>query len=265
MKKLLLGALLLLSTLSFSQTISFFQAENKEQKDYIIKRLVNLGYIKYNCNTEDGLYVKVNSDMTFCFFKEYNNEALSNKELFASEILTMSKKEETTIWVIPNVKSPLVNKTLENYFDNEDKFTGEKTYYSPMFYDKIEDINGYKLTQSHINNVYITKIIKGKSSRQYISINVFGSTLNYGCYGVYILFDNGKKIIRPNEKIKTTYNDGYQYGAFFKPTTNEIELLKKYRIVSLKLYIYETEIDNIESDIIKEASNIMLTQSKKHN
>ena len=65
---------------------------------------------------------------------------------------------------------------LYKYLSSTDKFSGEKTYYG-----------GGTIVS------FMKVIGKGKSS-QYVSVNVNGSTLNYGCYGVYILFENGKKI-----------------------------------------------------------------------
>ncbi len=135
-------------------------------------------------------------------------------------------------------------KTLNDYLSDEDKFTGDKTYYSPTI------------------TVSIAKFVKRKSSNQYIFIDVPGSTLNYGCYGVYILFENGKKIVRPNEKVETNYSSGWSYRAFFTPTANEINLLKSYKVVAVKLYIYDTDVDSKEADDLLEAAKVMLSTPK---
>ena len=139
----------------------------------------------------------------------------------------------------------LVNKkTLNDYLSNEDKFTGEKTYYSPT------------------TTISIAKFVQIKSSNQYISIDVPGSTLNYGCYGVSILFENGKKIVRPHEKVETNYSSGWSYRAFFTPTANEINLLKSYKVVAVKLYIYDADINSIESEDLLTAAKAMLSTPK---
>ena len=138
-----------------------------------------------------------------------------------------------------------VNK-LDEYLESTDKFTGEKTYYG-----------GGKVVS------FMKVIGKGKSS-QYVSISVKGSTLNYGCYGVSILFANGKKIVRSKEKVDTDYNDsGWEYKAFFSPTIEEINLLKTEKITDVKLYIYDAEIDEKESNIILEDAKIILSTPKK--
>ena len=64
------------------------------------------------------------------------------------------------------------------------------------------------------------------------------------------------------EKVDTDYSDGWSYRAFFEPTAAEISLLKTYKIVAVKLYIYDTEINSIESEEFLEAAKVMLTLPK---
>lgn len=132
-------------------------------------------------------------------------------------------------------------KTLENYLHSTDKFTGEKVYYSNL-----------------LSTISIAKYINKNSSRQNIYISVNGSTLNYGCYGLSVLFENGKQINRPNEKVDTNYSDGWSYSASFNPTTYEINLFKTYRVVAVKLYIYDSDVLTSDADEFKEAANVML-------
>lgn len=134
---------------------------------------------------------------------------------------------------------------LEDYLSKVDKFNGEKTYYGGG------------------NTVSFMKVISKGKSTQYVSINVKGSTLNYGCYGVSILFENGKKIIRTKEKVDTDYNsDGWAYKAFFSPTFNEINLLKTQKITAVELYIYDADINETESNTILTDAQILLTTPK---
>lgn len=137
-------------------------------------------------------------------------------------------------------------KTLEDYLSNTDSFTGEKTYYGGA------------------EPVTFMKVKNKTASSQYVSLNVKGSTLNYGCYGVNILFDNGAKIIRSKEKVDTDYNDdGWVYKAFFSPTANEIKLLKTQKVTAIKLYIYDQEhISESAQNTILEDAKIILTTPK---
>lgn len=135
---------------------------------------------------------------------------------------------------------------LDKYLGNTDKFSGEKTYYG-----------GGTIVS------FMKVVGKGKYT-QYVSISVNGSTLNYNCYGVSILFENGKKIVRSNEKVDTDYNDSeWQYKAFFTPTLNEVTLLKTQKITAVKLYIYDADINESESNTILEDAKIILTTPKK--
>lgn len=138
------------------------------------------------------------------------------------------------------------NKTLEDYLHSTDKFTGEKTYYTP--YSK---------------NINAFRIIGSSGTRQYFSLKVYGATLNYECKGVYILFENGEKIIRPEEKIDTKYDNGYRYSAFFVPTEKEIELFKNSKITDVKLYIYDSVINNQDATKFLEAAKVILTTSNR--
>ena len=134
---------------------------------------------------------------------------------------------------------------LDNYLSKTDKISGEKTYYG-----------GGTI-------VSFMKVVGKRNSEQYVSIRVKGSTLNYGCYGVSILFENGKKIIRSKESVDSDYNDsGWQYKAFFAPTPNEINLLKTQKITYVKLYIYDADITESESNTILEDAKILLTTPK---
>lgn len=155
--------------------------------------------------------------------------------LFSNLCISQEQQKDTVV---------VNQKTLNDYLSNEDKFTGEKTYYSPT------------------TTISIAKFVQGKKSNQYISIAVPGSTLNYGCYGVSILFENGKKIVRPHEKVETAYSDGWSYRAFFTPTANEINLLKSYKVVAVKLYIYDADVNSREADDLLESAKVMLSTPK---
>jgi hypothetical protein len=139
--------------------------------------------------------------------------------------------------------------TLESYLVKEDKFNGEKTYRSSG-----ETLSIYKVARKNINS-------------QYISIYVYDNYLASGT-GVYILFDNGQKIIRSKEEVDYDVNPGsgpsYRYSAFFTPTQNEINLFKTRKVVSVKLYIFDTDINPSESDEFQVAAKVLLkTQVKK--
>lgn len=230
MKKLLLAIVLVFSILNVNaQGEIMYKCKDITQRDSISNDLISKGY-SLNKLQQAGFYISLQTDKTFCFYISSNE----NKNISKAEFYTKIAEIKATV------------KTLDDYLSRIDKFTGEKTYYG-----------GGTI-------VSFTKVVGRKTSSQYVSINVNGSTLNYGCYGVSILFENGKKIIRSKEKVDTDYNnDGWQYKAFFTPTLNEITLLKTQKISAVKLYIYDTEVNENESITILEDAKIILTTPKK--
>jgi len=169
------------------------------------------------------------------------------KKLITSTVLLISLiSTAQNNWTVSNASpSSYGNAKLEDYLTDEDKFNGEKTY------------------STNTEVVSFWRTIKKGISRQYVSVTVKGSTLNYGCYGVYILFNNGQKIMRKNEKVETAYSDGFEYRAFFTPTDNEIKLLQNQEITDVKLYIYDATVDRGET-IMNDAKIILkLPKTKK--
>lgn len=228
MKKILVLLILIFSVLNINaQGEIIYKCKDISQRDSISNDLKNKGYKKMNC-VADGICIVLKENNVFCFRNTIGENRDISKVEFYSNII--------------EVKKP----TLDDYLSSIDKFSGEKTYYG-----------GGTI-------VSFAKYVGKKSSSQYVSINVNGSTLNYGCYGVSILFENGKKIIRSKEKVDTDYNDsGWRYKAFFTPTLNEITLLKTQKISAVKLYIYDTEVNENESITILEDAKIILTTPKK--
>ena len=230
MKRILLLLILLFSLLNVNaQGEIMYKCKDIAQRDSISNDLKSKGYLKFDFE-QTGMYITLQADKTFCFKTSLNGNTNISKTDFYSNI--------------KDAKQPL--KTLDDYLSSIDKFTGEKTYFG-----------GGTI-------VSFMKVIGRKTSSQYVSVNVNGSTLNYGCYGVSILFENGKKIIRSKEKVDTDYNDsGWRYKAFFTPTLNEITLLKTQKISAVKLYIYDAGINEDESITVLEDAKIILTTPKK--
>ena len=240
MKRILLLLILLLSLLNANaQGEIMYKCKDIVQRDSVANSLKAKGYLKFECENT-GMYVCLKSDKMYCYKVSLgDNTNLSKKEFYAN--IDDIKENKTNV---DDAKENI--KTLNDYLSSIDKFTGEKTYYGG-----VSTLSFMKVTG------------KGKSS-QYVSIDVNGSTLNYGCYGVSILFKNGKKIIRSKEKVDTDYNDGgWRYKAFFTPTLNEITLLKTQKISAVKLYIYDVELNENDSNTILEAAKIILTTPQK--
>jgi hypothetical protein len=112
----------------------------------------------------------------------------------------------------------------------KDKFTEKITYKTPFS----EPISFIRVKDKQQINTFM-------------SITVFGSTVSVGKTGVIILFDNGKKIEKPDAEIDTKVSisgKGYDYSAFLSLSEEEIELLKNYIISDVRLYVYDSNIKN---------------------
>lgn len=106
-----------------------------------------------------------------------------------------------------------------------DKFTGDTTYMTPY-------ASGFSFIKKK----------KGKSEIIYLAKNQPGSTLNVNDKGFIILFENGKKIEKPNAKLDvkpSSYGSGYVYSVFEELTTDDIDLLLNNLITDSRLYIYD--------------------------
>ena len=270
MKKLLFIVLVFISSFSYCQTAEeyFNKAFNKaELKDFQgaiadYNKAIEINSIYSNAfagrgdsKTELKDYQGAIEDYTKAielnpnYIEAYYNRGVSKLNLNQKEsaCLDWIKAEELgDSDAYDLIKQHCKVNLLDRYLSKTDKFSSEKTYYG-----------GGTIVS------FMKVIGKGKSS-QYVSVNVNGSTLNYGCYGVYILFENGKKIVRSKEKVDTDYSDGeWKYKAFFTPTLNEINLLKTQKITTVKLYVYDADVDDSESNTILKDAKIILTTPKK--
>ena len=270
MKKILLLVLIFVTSLTFGQTaIEYFNkaVDKDELKDYrgaiedytkaielnseYSNAYLGRGSSKPNLQDNTGAiedYTKA-IELDPNYSDAYYNRGLSKNSLNDKNgaCLDWIKAEELGDVDAYDLIKPYCNvNLLDRYLSKTDKFSGEKTYFG-----------GGKI-------VSFMKVIGKGNSSQYVSVYVNGSTLNYGCYGVYILFENGKKIVRSNEKVDTDYSNGeWQYKAFFTPTLNEINLLKTQKITSVKLYVYDADLDDNESNTILKDAKIILTTPKK--
>ena len=110
-----------------------------------------------------------------------------------------------------------------------DEFTGDITYRSPALKD-----------------VSIIKYINKNTSTYYLSLETRGSTLNYDGKGVIILFKDGTKWVRPDEKIeaKAIRGSGWGYSAFINLSDQDLKIFSTKEIDKFRLYIY----DNMKPD-----------------
>lgn len=120
---------------------------------------------------------------------------------------------------------------------DKDKFTGQITIYTPL-----------------MEPLVLNKIILKGAEYYYLRIEVNGSTVTVGRKGVYVLFSDGTKFVRPDEEIDTkvnTHGSGYNYTCFAELKKSDLELFSKKTITDVKLYIYEREIGTATAEKFK--------------
>lgn len=132
------------------------------------------------------------------------------------------------------------------YYENEinrevDEFTGEI------------EINSPRLSKLG----YILKNIDKGKSTYYFSTSIESEGI-YSGKGVIILFSDGTKWSRPNEKVDVDYSDGFQNNVFLKLTPSDLEIFKKKIIKKIRLYIHDKDVDAKEAEHFRELLNIII-------
>lgn len=90
-------------------------------------------------------------------------------------------------------------------------------------------------------------IIKGKSV-YYLSLQTKGATLNTNIKGVYLLFTDGKKWIKMNEAVDLDYDEGYNYSAFIRLSSEDLKLFQTKKVSRFRLYIYDGNVSYSDSE-----------------
>jgi hypothetical protein len=113
---------------------------------------------------------------------------------------------------------------------NIDKFTDEKNYSAPF-----------------CDGVMFLKVETKNGTTYYAQFNTHGSTVSLGEKGIIILFKDGYKIERNDVEIDcdvSSSGSSYNYSAFFRLNSIEIEKFKNEVITDYRLYIYDNSITN---------------------
>lgn len=121
--------------------------------------------------------------------------------------------------------------------NEKDKFENKETFYTPAE-----------------KGVSFVKVVENGVTIIYLSIHVYGNTLNVGEKGLYILFDDGSKYVNAEVKIdvKTSNGSGYDYSAFIRLTPDDLKNFSTKNMTDKRAYIYDGVIDKEASTKIKE-------------
>jgi hypothetical protein len=123
-------------------------------------------------------------------------------------------------------------------------FKYNSDYFSKYIEREMDDFTGQVTLRSPIlNDISISKFIKNPTSAPtyYLRLSVRGSTLNYNGKGVIVLFKDGTKWSRPNEKIdvEIVKGEGWGYRAFITLTNEDLKLFSTKEVNKFRLYIYD--------------------------
>lgn len=122
------------------------------------------------------------------------------------------------------------------YEIEKDKFSNSKTVDTNMFPVGL----GLRIIEN--NN----------KSDVYMTVGVYGNTLNVGGKGVSFLLESGELYEMTEVKVDSQVNElndksDWIYTSFFRLTPELIQLFSKHPILSVKLYIYENDLTVLES------------------
>lgn len=127
-----------------------------------------------------------------------------------------------------------------------DKFTGEKTF-----------------NTTYLAPIVLIKNVKDNDTTYYVAVNMEKSSSNYDASGVYILFQNGDKIIKEDQKVNCKYSstiDKYNFTAFFRIDYDDLKKFVTSPITDFKLYVYEDSIGKGNGNRIMEYAKCLLTK-----
>ena len=125
-----------------------------------------------------------------------------------------------------------IDTELESYIERSvDDFTNEIEIQSPIL--------------GPVGTMY--KSIKKGKVTYYLRFSI-GSEGIYRGNGVYILFTDGTKWIRPNEKVEVIYSDGFENKVFMSLTPTDLAIFNTKIIKKVRLYIHDMNVEFSEGE-----------------
>jgi hypothetical protein len=150
----------------------------------------------------------------------------------------------------------LMERTENDYISDIEKevddFTGEIRFTTPR---------PNQVGISHNPLGTIVKHIDKKGVSYFLSLDISSPGIFKG-NGVYILFTDGTKWSRPNEKIDVNYDKGYVNSAFIKITESDLQIFKTKTIKKCRLYIVDKEVDLVDANEFKVYSSLIVKSKK---
>ena len=112
------------------------------------------------------------------------------------------------------------------------------------YYDKFQGIT--TLSTGHIEGVTFYKSSSFKGTIYTIELIAYSDNLAFQAKGVTILFPDGSKIHKPNEKVEISDAGGsrWKYTVTFMVNPTELQKMKSLMFNSYRIYIFDTDVKN---------------------
>ena len=267
--------MVLVSFVSYGQYTNMFLGENYESYN---KKLTMIDVTGYNKTPSHQFWIKVPESTV-----DSKNILHPNKEYnFCTDI----EKIKDNVYRVDSIFDFQYKSFDQKIFKLVDTKTNESIYYK---YSTRNDYDYLLLTEPivlkesdfvkeierevddftkeiKINSPYnsqvgiLYKYIKKGVVTYYLSLEIGSSGIQRGS-GVYILFTDGSKWSRPNEKVDITYRSGFQNNVFIRINESDLNTFKTKTIKKYRLYIHDQEVDKAEADKFKIYTSLV-TKSK---
>lgn len=148
-------------------------------------------------------------------------------------------------------QSKVLDSIIKDYYKYYDTLTASQRIneaYNGIEKDRNEYTNEVTFRTDLLKPISISKVINNGKSIYYLMLQTKGGTLNLNIKGVYLLFTDGKKWIKLNEKIDVDFDDGYNYSAFIRLTEEDLKLFQSKKVSRFRLYIYDGNVSNADSE-----------------
>lgn len=259
-------------SLFFGEEFSIYIGKELKVRDNSLSKFRNMFYLDFNEATK-----LFNPKVAYPIDKDGTTsiDSLLNRVFTVSEILSIQGEpfsgspdmRNVPIFVLKDVDA---NETIyfrynnSKYYDFPFLIGGcDFNCFNPLIKKNVDDFSGeiefktpFSIGQDWLPFFIIKSISKGKTT-YYLKLTEKGSTLNVAEKGVYILFEDGSKIEKPNEKINVKAEKGtqWEYSAFISLTSSDLVALKTKKIKKYRLYIHDKELSSMEQSILMMFAN----------
>lgn len=187
---------------------------------------------------------------------ETDTAAIANREFLVVNVNKFNTNSYPDEKYIFELKDILNNETIYFVYNNQLEysfpflvkgFSYTTDYVKADLESEVDDFtNEKKIFTPLLKDVSIMKIIKKGVPVYYLSLRTYGSTLNYRGKGVLLLFKDGTKWNKPEEKIDVKIAKGnWEYTAFVRLSQADVNLFSNKIINKFRLYIYDNKTPDI--------------------